>query len=159
MVNPLVFTIKYTVHLCYHYTNGACLWHLVHHNTSTITILFQLKHPIRTNTMPNKSVDELIKGLEDLKLCESQVLNELVVARTEERSKQTTRTVRAKGEFRIGDRVEVTNEARTTFGRSASQKDREGRVANITAKRISIRTENNTNTEIAPHNLRLKDEL
>ena len=30
VVNPLVFAIKYTVHLWYHYTNGACLGHLVH---------------------------------------------------------------------------------------------------------------------------------
>ena len=51
-----------------------------------------------------------------------------------------------KGELRIGDRFEVTNEVRTTFGISASRKYREGCVPNIIAKKNSIRTENNTNT-------------
>ena len=32
VVNPPVFSIKYTVHLWYYYTNSAYLWHLVHHH-------------------------------------------------------------------------------------------------------------------------------
>ena len=63
---------------------------MVHHNTSTITIQFQLKHMIITNTFSNKSVDGLIKELEDLNLHLSQVLNKLVSSITEERFKQIT---------------------------------------------------------------------
>ena len=32
MVNPPLFSIKYTVHLWYHYINGVYVWHLVHHH-------------------------------------------------------------------------------------------------------------------------------
>ena len=64
-----------------------------------------------------------------------------------------------KGELRIGDRFEVTNEVRTTFGRYASQKYIEGLVTKIASNIILISTEKNKNTWISPHNFRLKDDL
>ena len=104
-----------------------------------------------------QSVDELLQRLERLHIEEEQVLRELVAARAREtadaapnNSEGTTTR-----EFRVGDRVRITNAIRSPLGRPANEGDRVGTVTKVTRKWVFLVTGNGGSTNRAPSNLRI----
>jgi hypothetical protein len=108
--------------------------------------------------MAEESVDELILQLERLRIQEDALLRQIVRARAREsQTRQETSSTGADSEaanYRIGDRVRVTNQSRGILGRQVTDRDCVGTVTKITKKRVFLRTDNGTNTNRAPENLR-----
>lgn len=114
--------------------------------------------------MSGDTVDELILQIEDLRIQEAAVLQRLVAARAREASalnssRERTPRTRVTAEagtsnFRIGDRVNITNSIRTPYSRHANAGDRNATVTKITKERVFVRTDNGGTTNRAPGNLR-----
>ena len=106
--------------------------------------------------MPD-TVAELIAQLESLRVQETDILQRLVAARTAESGTHISTTSEPQSivHYKIGDAVYITSKIRTSFGRQLSLNDRKGTVTKLTKKRVFIRTNNGTNTNRAPENLRL----
>ena len=104
-----------------------------------------------------QSIDELLQRLERLRIEEDQVLRQLLAARARETadaaSNETDGT--STREFRIGDRVRITNAIRSPLGRPANEGDRVGTVTKVTRKRVFLVTGNGGSTNRAPTNLRI----
>ena len=105
------------------------------------------------------SVDDLIRRIERLRIEETAPLRRLVQARAAETrgnpqqaNQQADRTGAA--QFRVGDRVRITNEVRALFGRRVTPADRVGTVCRITEQRVHMRTDSGNTTTRAPHNIR-----
>jgi hypothetical protein len=118
--------------------------------------------------MSNESVDELISQLEAIRIEETDILQRLVAARERETrvrardartAHQGTRTQpdRETESFIVGGRVQITNNVRLTFGRTATINDKRAVITKITPTRIYFRTVNGTNTWRARTNLRIVD--
>ena len=116
--------------------------------------------------MSNESVDELISQLEAIRIKETDILQRLVAARERETrvrareartTHQGTRTQsdRETESFIIGGRVQITNNVRLTFGRTATINDKRAVITKITPTRIYFRTVNGTNTWRSRTNLRI----
>jgi hypothetical protein len=107
--------------------------------------------------MAEGSVDELILQLERLRIQEDALLRQIVRARARESQTRQETSTGADSEaanYRIGDRVRVTSQSRGILGRQVTDRDRVGTVTKITKKRVFLRTDNGTNTNRAPENLR-----
>ena len=107
--------------------------------------------------MSDDSIDALIQQLEGLRLAEQEILQRLVEARARETRGRAEPAAVPTGTvaFRVGDRVEITNQVRLPFGRTPGPGDRRGTVTKITAQRVSLVTANGSRTNRAPHNLRV----
>lgn len=104
--------------------------------------------------MEKKTIDEIIKKLEDLQLQTEQTLEELRVfnRRGEQEAPTSPRTVN----FKVGDRVLITNRINhARQGAPGTNDDRVGIVTSVTEQRVFLRTLAGTHTCRARKNLRL----
>jgi hypothetical protein len=105
--------------------------------------------------MTKKSIDEVIKKLEDLQLQTEETLEEL---RAFNRSgeQQGAPTSANTVEFQVGDRVLITNRINhARRGAPGTDDDRVGIVTSVTEQRVFLRTLAGTHTCRARKNLRL----
>jgi hypothetical protein len=109
--------------------------------------------------MSGSNVDDLIQELESLRIQEQDILRRLVTSRTLERNRvpENQPNSNTTTSFRIGDRVQITNNVRASFGQPPNDKDRLCVVTKITAQRVYIRTRNGLSTWRLPTNLRFID--
>lgn len=113
--------------------------------------------------MPGDSVDELISRLNALELSQREIdrkrenlTSRLVRARAQEKGAADGIVPERAGvqRFRVGDRVRITNEIRSSFlGRRPTAADRRATVVGITEKRVQFRTDSGFTTSRAPQNL------
>ena len=103
--------------------------------------------------MAKKSINDIIKKLEDLQLQTERTLEELrVLNRSGEQGDPSTNTV----EFRVGDQILITNRINHTLrGAPGTNDDRVGIVTSVTEQRVFLRTLAGTHTCRARKNLRL----
>jgi hypothetical protein len=109
--------------------------------------------------MVEESVEELIRQLEALRVREDTLVQQIIQARARENQQQEQNTGagvdRAAADYRIGDRVRIVNQSRGLIGKApVTECDWVGTVTKITRKRVFLRTDNGTNTNRAPENLR-----
>jgi hypothetical protein len=113
--------------------------------------------------MSKETVDDLIQQLKNIRLQESEVLDRLYRARQLEKEEQGAHTDdTASSQLKEGDRVTITNNIRTPFGRKANTGDRDSTVLrakpqtdeNADTVRIHIRTDNGFTTWRLKKNLR-----
>ena len=83
-----------------------------------------------------QTVDELLQHLERLRIEEDQVLRQLLAARARETADAATNESDGTStrEFRVGDRVRITNDIRRPLGRPTNEGDRVGTVTKVTRK-------------------------
>ena len=113
--------------------------------------------------MSEDSVDDLISQLNSLELSQRELdrkrenlTSRLVRARAQERGAARESASERTGveRFRVGDRVRITNEIRSSFlGRRPTPADRRAVVIRITEKRVHFRTDSGITTSRAPNNL------
>jgi hypothetical protein len=109
--------------------------------------------------MSNDSVDDLINQLDQLRIQETNILQRLVTARERETRARARETPARRQEaeddnFSFGDRIQITNKVRLSFGRAVTINDRRAIVTSTTPTRVYFRTVNGTNTWRARANLR-----
>jgi hypothetical protein len=118
--------------------------------------------------MSNKSVDELLNQLEAIRIEETNILQRLIAARAREtRARERETWARYQGTrtqpdtetktFIVGGRVQIINNVRLAFGRSATINDKRAIITKITPTRIYFRTVNGTTTWRARSNLQIVD--
>jgi len=100
------------------------------------------------------SVDELIRELRDLEIQQAAIVRRLAAARMREREARKVKAARAPcADFCIGDRVEITNEVKSFFGRPVTINDRCGIVTKLTVQHVVIQTNNGATVYRAPINV------
>jgi cell division septum initiation protein DivIVA len=108
--------------------------------------------------MVEESIDELIRQLEALRVREDTLVQQIIQARARENQQQEqntgTRVDRAAADYRIGDCIRIVNQSCGLIGKAVTKRDWVGTVTKITRKRVFLRTDNRTNTNGAPENLR-----
>jgi len=101
------------------------------------------------------SIDDLIWQLRDLEIQQAAIICRLAVVQTREREArceaEATRVLRAN--FCIGDRVEITNEVKSFFGRPVTINDCRGTVMKLTKQHVVIQTYNGATVYQAPTNV------
>jgi len=101
------------------------------------------------------NVDDLIRQLRDLEIQQATLVRRLAAARTRERAAREAETAHVpRANFCIGDRVKITNEVKSLFGRSININDRRGTVTKLTAQCVVIQTFNRATVYRAPANVR-----
>jgi len=104
------------------------------------------------------SVDDLIRELRDLEIQQAAIVRRLAAARARERETRETGAASVpRADFCIGDRVEITNEVKSFFGRPVNINDRRGTVTKLTQQRVVIQTYNGAMVYRAPINVRRLD--
>ena len=91
--------------------------------------------------MKNQSVDQLIQELKKIRIQETQVLNQLEVARARE-----TSVIADPNPFKEGDQIRITNRIRLTRGRTVTDGDRLAVVTDIQGDKVYFITKNGTKT-------------
>ena len=91
--------------------------------------------------MTQSEVDSLIQQLNELRIEEQRVLDQLVPARQRERVAHTT-TQSTRRPFRVGDRVTITNNIAKVSDRRANQDDRDSVVTKVEGEKIYLLTNN-----------------
>lgn len=91
--------------------------------------------------MTQSEVDSLIQRLNELRIEEQGVLDQLVSARQRERATNTTNPS-TRRPFRVGDRVTITNGIAKVSDRRANQDDRDSVVTKVEGEKIHLLTNN-----------------
>ena len=91
--------------------------------------------------MTKSEVDSLIQQLNELRIKEQRVLDQLVLARQRERvANSTTRPTQRP--FRVGDHVTITNRIAKVTDRQANQNDQDSVVTKVEGEKIHLLTNN-----------------
>jgi len=113
--------------------------------------------------MEEKSIEDLIKELKDLKVRETAVLNQLEAANDRRKSNERDQGQHnagapndEEGIFRIGQRVYITNRIRRPINWSSTWEAQKERFATVTKQvnnKVFVHTDNGVDTWRAPKNL------
>ena len=113
--------------------------------------------------MKNHTVDDLIIQLQNIRIEEAAILEQLKAARVQElqdrkpvyprRTVGGTRSTVDLNPFKSGDRVKITNKVRLPRGRAITPKDRLATVNNVEGDKVYFTTDNDTTTWRLHHNL------
>ena len=113
--------------------------------------------------MKNHTVDDLITQLQNIRIEEAAILEQLKAARVQElqdrkpvyprRTVDGTRKTVDPNPFKSGDRVKITNKVRLPRGRAITPEDRLATVNNVEGDKVYFTTDNDTTTWRLHHNL------
>ena len=110
-----------------------------------------------TKPMSNQTVDRLIQKLNEIRIQETKVLDQLEKARSQEahRALQAPTINTNPNIFKKGDEVNITKKIRLPNGRTVTSNDRLAIVSNTRGEKVYFTTNNGTKTWRLYKNLKL----
>ena len=103
-----------------------------------------------------KTVDELITQLQNIRIEEASILEQLKAARVQElldRKSEVPRETTTLNPFKSGDRVNIVHRVRLSRGRTVTLKDRLATVNSTEGDKVYFTTDNYTTMWQLHHNL------
>ena len=115
------------------------------------------KMKMRKKPMSNRTVDQLIQKLKEIRIQETKVLDQLEKARSQEthRALQAPTINTNSNIFKKGDEVNITNKIRLPKGRTVTSNDHLAVVSNTRGDKVYFTTNNGTKTWRLYKNLQL----